>query len=129
MTIKHNVDEIPIRMHARADALESNVQGFLRELAQRIDRGATQRLSGAGGPGSYPVPRRTGNLARQQGHSVGRRQAVVWNAAPYARAIHQGFHPFGNPNAPWMPGRPFLSDAIEAVKPLDLLQNWMGRQA
>lgn len=122
MSIRHTLHTLPERMRGRAGAIDSVVQRFLQDIAARTDRGMQRNLSGSGGPGEYPVPRRTGNLARQSGHTVGRRQAVVYNAAPYARAVHEGFRAFGNPNAPYYGPRRFLTDAIADVDPVQRLQ-------
>lgn len=127
MSLRHTVHQLPARMRARSDALDRAIQIFLRDTAAAVDREATRNLSGGGAPGTYPVPRRTGNLARQQGHSAARRTAVVWNAAPYAGAVHEGFQPYGNPRASWMPGRPFLTDAVAKVDPAARLQQALDR--
>ena len=127
MNIRHTLHALPPRMRGRADAIDGALRGFLADLAAAVDRGATQNLSGGGAAGSYPVPRRTGNLARQQGHTVGRRQAVVWNAAPYARAVHEGFHAFGNPNAPYYGPRRYLTDAADQANPIERLQQALVR--
>ena len=122
MSIRHTLYEIPLRMNARDGAIDSVVQTFLADIAARVDRGMVKNLSGSGGAGEYPVPRRTGHLARSSGHSVRRRQAVVWNAARYARAVHDGFRAYGNPNAPYYGPRPFLSEAVASVDPVQRLQ-------
>lgn len=114
-------------MRGRADAVDRNVRGFLGDIAARVERAMTTNLSGGGSAGAYPVPRRTGNLARSAGHTVGKRQAVVYNSAKYARAVHEGFRAWGNPNAPYYGPRRFLSDAIATVDPVQRLSEWMER--
>jgi hypothetical protein len=73
--------------------------------------------------GNYPVPVRTGHLRRNLSWlkpdetksneygsvTAGPLQVIIYNPAPYARAIHDGTHTqkkFGR--------RPFLTDAMEA---------------
>ena len=114
-------------MRNRAEALDRVLPAFLRDLAQRVDRDMVRNLSGGGSPGAYPVPRRTGTLARSSGHTVGHRQAVVWNAAAYARAVHEGFHAFNNPNAPYYGPRRFLTDAVANANPVERLQQALER--
>jgi hypothetical protein len=122
VSVRHTLHELPPRMRGRADAIGTAVHRFLQDVSARVDREQTRNLSGSGAPGAYPVPRRTGNLARQAGHSVTRTQAVVWNAAPYARAVHEGFHAYGNPAAPYYGPRRFLSDAVATVDPIARLR-------
>jgi hypothetical protein len=47
---------------------------------------------------------------------------VVFNDTPYARAVHEGFHAYGNPNAPYYAPRRFLTDAVDAIDAAERLQ-------
>ena len=120
-------------MRNRAEALDRVLPAFLRDLAQRVDRGAHARLSGGSGAGDYPLQRVTGTLARGMGHRSGQRQAVVYNQAVskkgkgYARAVHEGFHAYGNPNAPYYGPRRFLTDAVADENPVERLQQALER--
>lgn len=100
----------------RAAALPKAIRRGTRNVLLTVERQAVKNLSGAGAPGSYPVPIRTGNLrrsmgVRQESETVG----YVFNRARHARAIHAGFKPYGNPHAHVIPARPFLDDAAASV--------------
>ena len=127
MSIRHTLHQIPERMRGRAAAVDSVVQRFLRDVSARVDREQIRNLSGGGPAGAYPVPRRTGNLARSAGHTVSRTSAVVYQAASYARAVHEGFQAYGNPDAPYYGPRRSLTDAIETVDPVDRLADMWER--
>ena len=94
-------------------ALEDGV----RRVAMAVDNAASERLSGAGAPRTYPIPVRRGFLRRSGGYRAQGREAFVFNSAIYARAHHQGFRPYGNPRAKPVPARPFLRDAFDSVDP------------
>lgn len=133
MSITHTVHQLPPRMRKRADAVESSVRAFLADVTAATQRGMHQRLSGGGAPGAYPVPRRSpGGLRDSTGVDAPRRtargwDAVVFNEAPYARAVHEGFRAYGNPNAPYYGARRFLTDALAQVDPAARLQAWLAR--
>ena len=132
MSIRHSVHELPARMRGRAAAVDSSVRRFLLEVVSAVERGSKEQLAGSGQPGAYPVPRRTGDLWRGMGIDAPRRmgdgwQAVVFNDAPHARAVHEGFHAYGNPNAPYYGPRRFMTDTIGRVDPAARLQAWMER--
>lgn len=127
MSIRHTLHEIPARMRGRADAIDSGVQRFLRDVSARVDREQVRNLTGSGPAGAYPVPRRTGTLARSAGHTVSRTSAVVYQATGYARAVHEGFQAFGNPAAPYYGPRRSLTDAIETVEPVERLADMWER--
>lgn len=100
----------------RAAAIPAAVRRGTRNVLLAVEQKATANLSGSGAPGSYPIPVRTGNLrrsmgVRQESDTVG----YVFNRAVYARAHHEGFHPYGNKKAKRIPARPFLTNAAEAV--------------
>jgi len=127
MTIRHTAHQINPRMAGRAQAIDGAVQRFLGDLASTVERGAVKNLSGSGAPGAYPVPRRSGTLWRGMGIDAPRRvgdawRMVVFNDTPYAMAVHEGFHAYGNPNAPYYGPRRFLTDAIADANPVEALQ-------
>lgn len=93
-------------------------QGLLRSLAVQTQKGAEERSRGGAAPGSYPIPVRTGNFLRGFGFELLDDKAVVFNTAKrkgayYARAIHAGHQPYGNPHAMAIPPRPFFDDALD----------------
>lgn len=127
MKIRYTAHQIQARMQGRAAAIDGVVQRFLGDLASRVERGAVKNLSGSGAPGAYPVPRRTGTLWRGMGIDAPQRTAsgwrmVVFNDTRYALAVHEGFHAYGNPNAPFYGPRRFLTDAIADANPAERLQ-------
>jgi len=109
--------------------LDRAVKRGLRKAAGGVHREALARLSGRGKkaskapPGGYPVPRRTGHLARSldklgparsksaggETFRTGPMEAMVYAAAEYARVIHEG----RGSSAKFGP-RPYLTDALEA---------------
>jgi hypothetical protein len=113
--IGHTFHTLTPAMQARVARWDAALLTGLRTIGIKVERGANQRLSGGGRPGSYPVPRRTGHLARSLGSQVAPREVVVFDSAEYAGAIHGGFRAFGNPHAPEYGPRPFLDDAAAAV--------------
>ena len=127
MSIRHTLHQIPERMRGREGAVPSVVQRFLKDIAERVDRGMVDRLRGGTAPGDYPVPSRIGTLKGSAGHTARPRQSVVYNKAKYARAVHEGFHAYGNPNAPYYGPRRFLADAIADVDPVERLADAWGR--
>lgn len=90
----------------------------MRRLVLSVEQQAVKRLTGAGTAkaGSYPVPIRSGVLRRSMGVRIaGPMLGFVFNRAEYAKPIHDGFHPYGNKKAPWVMGRRFMDDAVDAV--------------
>lgn len=108
-------------------AVIRNIEG---RMVKEVYRRAFDKLSGArfapkvkgkrlqrSATGAYPVPVRTGHLRRslamlfpgqsKAGLSAGLDEAIVYNPAAYAWAIHQGREDMGTE------GRPFLSDAVK----------------
>ena len=96
----------------------------LRRALLAVDIEHSKNLGGSGdaAPGTYPVPIRKGFLQRSRGtRMLGDTDAYVFNRAKYARAIHDGFQPYGNKRAARVGGRPYLSDAVEKAKPADFV--------
>lgn len=112
--VTHDFGTLPYR----SSAVDGAIRIGLRNIGNKVEREANRNLSGGGAPGAYPVPRRTGNLARSLGNTLGQRSVVVYDSAEYAAAVHGGFRAFGNPAAPFYPGRPFLADAADKVDPV-----------
>lgn len=90
-------------------------RALLRILAIDTEREATRLASGNGAPGNYPIPVRTGFFRRAFGFEVRDPRAVVFNAAGYARPIHEGYRPYGNPNAMVIRPRRYFDDALQRI--------------
>jgi hypothetical protein len=118
VSITHTAGQLAKQFQGYAQRWAAAVAKGLRDIAITVERGATKNTSGSGNaaPGSYPVPIRTGTLRRSIQSRFGARDAMVVAAAQYASAIHNGFTPYGNPNARLSYiGRPFLQDAVDAI--------------
>lgn len=107
-------------MRRRANALDAALARGMKKALTAVNIEASKLLSGsaAAEPGTYPVPIRSGHLhgalgTRHLGGGVG----LVFNRAKYARAIHEGFTPYGNKKAKRVAARPFLADAVEKADP------------
>lgn len=89
----------------------------VRKVVFTVETAAEKLLRGAGtsAPGTYPVPVRFGFLRRSLGATASGGRGLVFNSAQYARAIHDGFRPYGNPHARPIPARPFMDDALATV--------------
>jgi hypothetical protein len=104
-----NLDDIAADYRGAAQGFPEALQRAFRRLATIVHRAADQRLSGPSAAWSYPVPRRTGDLARGMASNASAFDAVIENTVPYAWAVHTGIHPRW-PSPPARP-RPFLADA------------------
>lgn len=127
MIVRIAVDGSEVQRAAAAsvNALQPANRDLLRELAIQVARGARMRANGPAmgqvrarrgrlpGAGSYPIPVRTGTFGRGFGWKVGRDNAIVFNDTAYARALHDGFRPYGNPHAMAIPARPYFDDAMD----------------
>ncbi len=106
-----------------ARAVRPSTRELLRILAIQAEGHAIDLSKGPGTakPGAYPIPIRTGTHRRGFGFKVNERDAIVFNTGVYARALHDGFKPYGNPHARPIPARPYFDDAIAR---LDLDAAW-----
>lgn len=104
-------------------------EAMLRSLAIQAERSATRLAGGPGtdAPGAYPIPIRTGTLRRGMRFRVQKDSAIVFNSVAYARAVHDGYQPYGNPRAHAIPARPYFSDAIAELD-LDAAADAWARQ-
>lgn len=112
------------QFQAYARAWDAAVAKGLRDVAITVERGAVKNATGGknDAPGSYPIPTPTGTLRRSIGSRFGARESMVIATAEYASAIHNGFTPYGNPNArKSYIGRPFLQDAVDAIDPTEIM--------
>jgi len=128
VSVRVAVDAAEVQRAAAESAsglLPSNRE-LVRELAIQVQRAARQNANGAAqgqvrarrgklpGAGNYPIPVRTGTFGRGFGLRVTGESAIVFNDTRYARALHDGFRPYGNPNATPIPARPYFDDAPDA---------------
>lgn len=112
------------QFQAYARAWDAAVAKGLRDVAITVERGAVKNASGprSAAPGEYPVPIRSGRLRGSIQSRFGARESMVIATMEYASAIHNGFTPYGNPNAKKSYiGRPFLQDAVDAIDPTEIM--------
>lgn len=95
-------------------AMQPAARDFLRALAIQTEGIATDLSSGSpsAAAGSYPIPVRTGMHRRAFGFELQDNRAIVFNTGVAARALHDGFKPYGNPHARPIPPRPYFTDAL-----------------
>lgn len=116
MRVQHNLGSVGPQLRAAAEGVEPAVRRGLRRIGIAVERQASKNTSGQGGPGAYPIPRRTGFLNRSiSGPILTRDSVAVESTAAYSAAITFGFHAFGNRNAPYYPGRPYMFLAAQSV--------------
>lgn len=107
-------------MQRRARGLDAALSRGVRKALLAVETEASKLLSGSASaePGTYPVPIRRGTLRRSLGvRQLNAASGLVFNRAKYARAIHEGFTPYGNKKAKRVAARPFLADAVEKADP------------
>lgn len=109
----------------RAEAFPLALRRGLRRIMVQVHRASDANLSGGGEAWAYPVPRRSGALARGMYSELHEDRAEIGNQAPHAWAIHSGEHPYWR--KPPAIAREFLDDAVEKVDHLDILQQEMVR--
>ncbi|WP_349782314.1 hypothetical protein [Xanthomonas arboricola] len=100
-----------------ASTLHAARQALLRNIAVQMETGVTDRARGAAGAaaGSYPIPARTGAFLRGFTVQIGDTSVAIANDRVYARALHDGFQPYGNEDARPIPARPYFEDAAKAI--------------
>lgn len=125
--ITTNLGPLADAYRGAAAQFPQHLQRALRRLATLVHREADKRLSGPAPAWSYPVPRRSGNLARGMASQASPIDAVIENTAPHAWAVHSGVHPRW-PSPPAKP-RPFLGDAAAAVDHEQILRNAVSEAA
>lgn len=124
--ISTNAGKLAQRYGDRAFGFATAIKRGLVAIATRVDRAAVKNLSGSGaaGPGSYPVPVRTGHLRRAEGFDVQATRATVFNIAAYARAVHEGLWQSAPSKAGpgrLRVGRPFIADAAATVDAAEVM--------
>lgn len=91
-------------------------RALLANLAAQAERHAIAQASGGKAPPrSMPIPQRSHVFRNSFGTQVGDTRAVVYNQSRYARALHEGFRPYGNTHVIPVPARPYFDNAIELV--------------
>jgi hypothetical protein len=119
INIEHNFGDRATQFARYAGAWTRAVAAGLRDIAITVERAAVKNTGGPGSaaPGSYPVPVRTGGAGLRGSiqSRFGARDSMVIATAVYARAIHEGFQPYGNPKARRIGGRPYLQNAIDSI--------------
>jgi len=109
--------EIDRAMSSAARAVRPSMRDLLRALAVQTENHASDLSKGPASapPGDYPIPIRTGTHRRAFGFEVGDNFSVVFNSGRAARALHDGFRPYGNPHARPIPARPYFDDALKRL--------------
>lgn len=130
-------DQVTESARRTAAAIPTARRSLLTRLAGHLMRGAMEKSSGpASAPaGSYPIPIRTkrrrgqkastgGSFRGSFGLQVGLSQSVVFNTSLYARALHEGFQPYGNPHASPIPARRYFDDALNEMDIPEIVASW-----
>ncbi len=122
--ISTNAAELQQRYVLMGRSMDAALRTGMRRLVLTVEREGAKRLRGGDSkPRSYPVPMPTGVLHRSMGTRIaGPMLGFVFNRAEYASAIHSGFFPYGNKKAPWVMGRRFMDDAVDAVDGGEIMQ-------
>lgn len=109
-----------------ARAIRPSTRELLRNLAIQAEGHAMDLSKGPGTakPGAYPIPIRTGNFRRGFGFQVNSDSAIVFNTNVYARKLHDGFKPYGNPHARPIPARPYFDDALDKLDLDKAFKDW-----
>lgn len=116
MRIRLTDDQVRQSFGEAAVSVPRARQAMLRILAIQTEREAVRLSSGGGAPGAYPIPVRSGFFRRGFGFELQDRKAIIFNAADtYARALHDGFRPYGNPAAMPIQPRPYFDDALLSI--------------
>lgn len=118
MKLEVDIDGMIIDAREKVRRLPAANRMLMRFLAIQAQRHAVKLASGpyTAAPGAYPIPIRTGTFRRAFGIEVSERDAVLFNATEYARALHDGFKPYGNPHAAPIPGRPYFDDVLDMLR-------------
>lgn len=118
MKLELDADGMIIDAKSKARRVPVANRRLLQRLALQAERHAKQLSSGpsGGAPGAYPIPVRTSDFTGAFGVEVGDREAVLFNTMEYARALHEGFRPYGNPHATPIPARPYFDDALGMLR-------------
>lgn len=123
MTITSTAGAVRRAYAQRMARWDRGLANGMRRVAITAERKQVENLTGSGPPRSYPVPVRTGNLRRGSGMRAGPRSAMVFNTAHYARAVHNGHRPYGNPRAARVRAREFLLDAVKATPAIEIVRD------
>ncbi len=119
-------DDLPRIFRGRAGRAPEARQALLRHLAIQTERTATALSTGSGAPGSYPIPVHTGFFRRGFGFELKPSRAIVFNSSNYARALHDGYRPYGNAAAMPISPRPYFDDAQDKLDIAAAGDAWEG---
>lgn len=109
-----------------ARAIRPSTRELLRNLAKQAEGHAMDLAKGPGTAkaGAYPIPIRTGNFRRGFGFQVNADNAIVFNTSVYAKALHDGFKPYGNAHARPIAARPYFDDALDKLDLDKAFRDW-----
>jgi hypothetical protein len=115
----------------RARAVRPSTKALVGNLAKQWVKAARKLASGPGtaAAGAYPIPIRTGTFRRGFGSKILEDHAIGFNTSVQARALHEGFKPYGNPHARPIPARPYADDALDQLDLDQAFKDWEGAQA
>lgn len=123
-----NAAQIADVFAARRKRWDAARQTGLRRIVAAAEEEIGKRAAGGSASGDYPIPVRSGFLRRSTGSKVGQAEALVFNSARYARAMQEGYHPYGNKRAAKMPPRRFFDDGIAAVDSAEIMAVAIARR-
>ncbi|MCD7096939.1 hypothetical protein [Stenotrophomonas sp. MMGLT7] len=117
MNLTINAADVQRVLGSAETAITPSRDWLVRHLAMQAETEALKRAQGPNSApaGAYPIPVRTGKFFGAFGVETRAGSAIVFNASEYARPLHDGFRPYGNPRATPIPARPYFSDALDAV--------------
>lgn len=117
--VSTNAPQLSRRYADREKRWSAALVRAMRRAVIAVEIRAVDLLTGSGGPGSYPVPVRTGFLRRSTGSRVVATTGIVFNTAGYAHAIHSGVIAVGyrGQGRKHVDARPFLNDALAQANP------------
>lgn len=126
VTVSSNAGELAAKYRDLEVRLSAALQRGLLAAMSKVEELAQANLSGSGAPFTYPVPVRTGNLRGQLNAEPITTTAVeVFDTADYARAVHDGVFTQwagrGKTRIVDKPARPFLTDALAAADPTQIV--------
>lgn len=126
MRVVVDAEEMILVTGNAARAVRPTTRQLLLQIAVQVEGHAIDLASGPGTAeaGAYPIPVRTGFFRRAFGFQVQETSAVVFNTAEYGRALHDGFRPYGNPNATPIPPRTYFDDALDRLDLDDAYSQW-----
>lgn len=127
-SIRTNATQLAREWGRRRREMDAALLKNMTRAAAAVDKAQVKNLSGHKGaaPGTYPVPNRTGNLMKSHFFQVNsNHEAYVGNTAAYALPVHQGES--AGRSGGFINPRPFLDDAVQTVKPTEMIMDGFSK--